>query len=371
MEDIKTIKKMEKKLSILEDAIESSINGIVITNLKGEINYVNPSFLDMFEYNNEEEVLGMKAVDLFVSDKVKKFSDVEAIIDSKRGETEEFKVLQKDDSEFYVEVSSDNIKDKNGNLIGRMASFIDISERKLLQDRLQHSQKLETIGQIMTGIAHQMNTPLAVILTRLQIMEDELHKIQSDYLIEQITTVNSNIEKISEIIKRLLGFSRTIDPDKIEVNLNDLLKEVMSFIVIHAQKLHIKLKTDLEKNIPNLFVIKNKMEQVFLNIIMNAFDAMPDGGELFISTDIIVRHRKEYLQVIFSDNGVGMTQEAKNNIFNPFFTTKPSGKGTGLGMYISKEIIEEHNGIIKVESEIDKGTKLMILIPSKKEKNVL
>ena len=360
------IKKLERRLSILEEAIESSINGIIITDMKGEITYVNPSFLEMFEYENEEEVLGSKAADLFVTDEVQRFSDVEIIIDSTKGETEEFKVFHKDESEFYVEVSSDNIKDKNGNIIGRMASFVDISERKLLENRLQHSQKLEVIGQIMTGIAHQMNTPLAVILTRLKILEEELITINNKYLIEQIESVNSNIEKISEIIKKLLGFSRSIDPDKEGININDILTDIMSFVITHAQKLNIKIQTDFEKNIPDLYVIKNKMEQVFLNIVMNAFDAMTDGGKLTISTDVITLHRKKYLQIMFIDTGTGMSDEAQKNIFNPFFTTKPSGKGTGLGMYISKEIIEEINGTIQVNSIENKGTELIILIPSKK-----
>jgi PAS domain S-box-containing protein len=359
------IKKLERQLSVLEEAIESSINGIVITNLKGEITYVNPSFLEMFEYNTEAEVMGMKAAELFVTEAVQKFDDVEAIIDSKKRETEEFKVFHKDDSEFYVEVSSDNIKDKSNNIIGRMASFVDISERKLLEDRLQHSQKLETIGQIMTGIAHQMNTPLAVILTRLKIVEDELNKINSDYLIEQVKTVESNVEKISDIIKKLLGFSRTVDPDKEEVNVNEVLNEIMAFVLTHAQKLHIKILTDFEKSIPDLMMIKNKIEQVFLNIIMNAFDAMPDGGQLSIITDVVTIHRKEFLKISFKDTGTGMSEGAQSSIFNPFFTTKPSGKGTGLGMYISKEILEEVNGKIQVTSEINKGTEISILIPGK------
>lgn len=364
MQDMNIIKKMEQKINILEDAIESSINGIIITDLKGEITYVNPSFLEMFEYDKKAEVIGMRAAELFVTEEVQKFSDVEAIIDSQNSETEEFKVFHKDESEFYVEVSSNNIKDKKGNFIGRMASFVDISEKKLLEDQLQHSQKLETIGQIMTGIAHQMNTPLAVILTRLRIIEDELGIINSDYLIDQIKTVETNVEKISEIIKKLLGFSRTIDPDKVEVNVNVVLEEIMVFVLTHAQKLNIKIIRDFEKSIPDLMMIKNKIEQVFLNIIMNAFDAMPEGGELSICTDVVTIHGKEFLKINFKDTGTGMSEVAEKSIFNPFFTTKPSGKGTGLGMYISKEIIEEVNGKIQVSSEINTGTVISILIPS-------
>ncbi|MEA1972059.1 MAG: ATP-binding protein [Candidatus Cloacimonadota bacterium] len=358
---------IENKLSVLEDAIDSSVNGVIITNKNDEINYVNQTFLDMFEYDNENQVIGTKATDFFVSRKIRKLSYVEELISENEGETEEFLVQKKDNTEFYVEVSSSKVTNKKNEKVGQMASFVNIDKRKQMEEKLQHSQKLETIGQIMTGIAHQMNTPLAVIMTRLQILEDEFSKTKNEYLITQLDAVNSNVDRISEIIKKLLGFSRATDPDKKEISINVILNEVMFFISTHAKKNHVEVITNFTKNLPHVNALKNKMEQVFLNIIMNAFDAMPDGGKLSIESKL--GKQKRTIEIIISDTGTGMSENAITNIFNPFFTTKPSGKGTGLGMYISNEVVKEHNGKILVESKLKKGAKFIISLPIKSKGN--
>jgi two-component system cell cycle sensor histidine kinase/response regulator CckA len=242
-------------------------------------------------------------------------------------------------------------------------TVIDITKRKQFEERLQQTQKIETLTQLSASIAHQLNTPLAVISTRLQMLEDDFKQMHQLKHAKKIHKIYSSAEKMSNIIRTILNYSRRFEGHRQRSAVNDLILEIVNFIEINAKKRGIRIVKKLGNNLPYIIVERNKIEQVFLNIIMNAMEAMNAGGCLKVNSKSVEKNNDHFVEIRFIDDGCGMDEKTLSNLFEPFFTTKPAGKGTGLGMFISAEMIKEHNGRISARSKIEVGTEIKILIP--------
>jgi len=347
----KKLKESEKRYRGLFDTAQV---GIVTVSIEDHlISDCNKSFLNMMKIDDETLLIGKPMVSLYKDPSDYKI--YERIISSK-GAINRFEacIIRSTDEIAWFEGSS--WINKNDNLIETV--FIDITERKIIEDRLRQTQKMETVGQIAAGIAHEINTPLAVISTRLQILLDEIESMNNPSAVAQIENINKNIYRMSGIIERLLGFSRPQEM-KTPVNINTLLEDVLFFVTTKAKKINIEMILNFAQQIPDISVYKNRIEQVFLNIIMNSFDAMSNGGSLQITSKKI----KDKLHIIFKDSGNGMSSDSLKKIFEPFYTTKPIGKGTGLGMYISYGIVNEHDGDLIVRSKPKEGTTITVVLP--------
>jgi PAS domain S-box-containing protein len=167
-------KQAEKELSIVHDALDSAPGGVVVADLDGRITYVNPAFLRMFEYGDRAEVLGKTAADLFATAEIQGFADVKTVTDETRGETEEFVAQRKDGTAFPVEVSSSNVTDIKGKIVGRMAFFIDITERKEMEKQLVRHERLAILAQLTGGVAHELRNPVALILGATELLVESL-----------------------------------------------------------------------------------------------------------------------------------------------------------------------------------------------------
>ncbi len=346
----------EKKYRTL---FENAQVGIIRFNFDdGNITDVNQRFVDILGLEDRAELIDTNFFDLVLSDiNINKLiSELKKV---KFLNHYELRILRANGVKGWLEGSS-WYRDENG-IVENI--FIDITEKKLIEEKLHQTQKMETVGQIAAGIAHEINTPLAVVSTRLEILKEDLENFNNPDSIKQIENINKNIYRISGIIEKLLGFSRISESEKSSSQVNNILNDVLFFVNTKAKKLGITIELDYCKDLPEMLLYKNKLEQVFLNIIMNSFDAMPDGGKLYISTKYVDLSDQNLIQIIFRDNGTGMTKETLNKIFEPFFTTKPSGSGTGLGMYVSYGLIKEHNGNMIVESIENKGSEVSILLP--------
>lgn len=243
----------------------------------------------------------------------------------------------------------------SGDEIQHLAEYFDLmamtlkkrmEDLKTIQERMVQSQKLESLGQLAAGVAHELNTPLGIVLGYAQLMLQDFTP-DSEYH-EFLKIQEKHLRTCKKIVSDLLRFSRTTETDKKTVDLNDVLEQVIA-VVEHTFGLEkISLKREFATDLPPIFGDQEKLQQIFLNLLNNAHDAIGSAGRVTVTT----RHDSEKREVVVSvtDTGSGIPPEVLPRIFDPFFTTKPVGKGTGLGLSVTFGIVEDHGGHIEVKS---------------------
>jgi two-component system NtrC family sensor kinase len=226
------------------------------------------------------------------------------------------------------------------------------------QTQLIQTEKLTSLGKLAAGIAHEINNPLTSILINSHLLAEKLEGRED--LAENLRLVIDETTRCGGIVRGLLEFSRQTPPEKRLTDINKLVEDVMVLVRSNVLAGNVKAVQHLGTDLPNVMIDANKMKQVFTNIILNAIDAMPEGGCLDISTRL--DRERGFMEIEFRDTGVGMSKDAMDKMFDPFFTTK-GVKGTGLGLSISYGIVEQHRGRIGVESEPGKGTSVVVKLP--------
>jgi len=256
---------------------------------------------------------------------------------------------------FNINVSK--FKDPSG---GFVVIFEDITEKKKMGEQLLQASKLSSLGKLTAGISHEIGNPLASISSLVQEIRSLRMRSEADveFTEESLHTINSHIERIAKIVRSLGDFARISTKEKTASNIAEILDRTINLARYDKRFMNIQLVPHIE-DIPHLRVNPDQMQQVFLNLMLNAIDAMPHGGRLVIS----IKRRGDSVEVIFSDTGIGIDETIIDRVFDPFFTTKPLGRGTGLGLSICYGIIREHNGTISVESKKGEGTTFTIRLP--------
>ncbi len=254
------------------------------------------------------------------------------------------------------DVAKTPLLDNHLNPYGTIIVFEDITDKIRLQQQLVTSEKLASIGLLSAGVAHEINTPLTGISSYVQMLQK---KMSDQHFAQILEKIEAQTDRVSRIIKNLLSFSRhPADLAFHRVDLGGSLKEILSLIDYKLKTMNIVLELDLAPVAP-VWAQGERLQQVFINIILNALDAMPEGGKLRIA----LNENPSEAVVRITDTGTGIEEKHVARIFDPFFTTKGVGKGTGLGLSISYAIIKEHQGRIEVESEAGKGTTFSIILP--------
>ncbi len=244
-------------------------------------------------------------------------------------------------------------------------------EREDAIAQTEHASKLASIGRLASGVAHEINNPLAIINENAGLMKDLLEtgdlQQNKEKFLALINSIFDSVNRSRTITHRLLGFARRMEVSHEVIDLNDAVKEVLGFLEKEIIFRKIRLEVNLAENLPEIISDKGQLQQVFLNIVNNALDALGDikEGLIVISTEAM---RKGKVRVSISDNGPGIPRDKLKHIFEPFYTTKEKGEGTGLGLFISYGIVRRLGGSILVESEINKGTTFIIEIPIKFER---
>jgi two-component system, NtrC family, sensor kinase len=256
-----------------------------------------------------------------------------------------------------VNFSATSLVDKEGTTRGTLIIIDNITDRIRLEDQLVQNEKLTSIGLLAAGVAHEMNTPLAVISSYSQMLRKEITPEDQRYkLLEKIT---KQTFRASEIVNNLLNFSRTNATEFGDVDVHQIINETLSLLDHQFKSLRIQVQRDLRVESPITFGNAGRLQQVFLNLFLNARDAMAEGGELRIRTDAV----DSKIEIVVEDTGAGITRENIKKIYDPFFTTKAAGKGTGLGLSVSYGIVQEHGGNISVESRPGSGTSFKLEFP--------
>jgi|GEM_PF-78175 len=241
--------------------------------------------------------------------------------------------------------------------IGRLILFQDVTERSELERRLVQTDKLTSIGVLAAGVAHEVNTPLAVISSYSQMLAKQLADDEKKAGI--LDKIAKQTFRASEIVNSLLSFSRTATTNFQSTDINKVIEETLNLIGPQTEKARVSVQPKLASPLPSIRGNSGKLQQVFLNLFLNARDAMPEGGTLSVETSF----NDQTVKVLVSDTGSGIPPEVMSRIFDPFYTTKVPGKGTGLGLSISYGIIREHGGIIEVGSRLGEGSTFTIEIP--------
>ncbi|MFQ5875326.1 MAG: GAF domain-containing protein, partial [Dehalococcoidia bacterium] len=230
------------------------------------------------------------------------------------------------------------------------------------QARLFQSAKLSAIGELAAGVAHEINNPLTTIIGDAQLLLREMKPGQPGY--ESATAIERAGWRASKVVRNLLSFSRREEYDFAPTDINDTIESALSLIAYQIERANIRIDKELPSDLPLVLASAHHLEEVWINLLLNARDAIPKGqeGEIHIASRLDEQNRS--VQVLVSDNGCGIPPEHLGKIFEPFFTTKDPGKGTGLGLYISYNIIEQHHGSIQVESEVGEGTTFTVTLPT-------
>jgi signal transduction histidine kinase len=257
-----------------------------------------------------------------------------------------------------VNLSTGPLVGKGDEVIGRLLIIHDLTERVNLEDQLMQAEKLSSIGLLAAGVAHEVNTPLAVITSNAQMLVRQMDP--DDPRTRTLEKIIAQAFRASEIANNLLKFSRIGTSEYSDLDVNRVISESLSLVEPMLKAARVTVNSQLKDSLPAVYGNSGKLQQVFMNLIMNARDAMPRGGELTIATEA----ENSTVHVEVSDNGVGIPADHLNKIFDPFFTTKATSRGTGLGLAVTYGIIREHSGSIQVDSVVGRGTTFRLEFPA-------
>lgn len=359
--DISEEKRKETELVRFFNVAENSVNPIEITDLNGKIIYVNRAFEIASGYS-KEELLG-KNPRIFGSGKLPSsfWDKMWATISSGKVWVGEVENRKKNGEPFYTQLLISPIIEKDGKVSGYFAIHRDLTEKRTLERQLIHTQKMESIGTLAAGIAHEVGNPLASISALVQVAQ---RSSKDPFVNEKLSLVKSQITRISKIIRDLVDFSRPSNYELELTDVNKVINEAVEITKVGTKAKDIIFETNLSDSVPMLPLIADQIQQVFLNILLNAVDAISEKKEKHNEKILVTSEAdSDWLTITFSDTGPGIKEENLNKIFEPFFTTKKEGKGTGLGLWVSYGIVKSFQGDIKVKSKLNEGTTFIIKLP--------
>jgi PAS domain S-box-containing protein len=369
----KVEEELTETLSLLTATLESTADGMLVVDKRGKIAIYNQKFAQMWDI--PEAILASGNYDQAAEFSSSQLNNPTGFLKKvkelyKHPGTVSFDTLTLKDGRVFERYSQPQ---KIGqSIVGRVWSFRDITEQKKAEEALRntelmllHAHKMEAIGRLATGVGHEINNPLAVINERAGLMNDLLALSDDNWkdreiFLAQIKGILESVDRCRKITHRLLGLKKRTDVIYKAMNLNSVVKEVLEFMEKESTDKNIRVELNLDEGLPEIVSDIGQLQQVLLNIINNAFEAMENNGQITVSTSIKDKHT---LQVSVKDTGEGISDEIIKHIFEPFFTTKSSEKGTGLGLSISYGIMQKLGGNILVDSEVNKGSTFIIHVP--------
>lgn len=359
--DITELKKRELDYLRFSNVIQHTVNPIQITDASGKMVYVNPAFEKASGYS-KEELIGKNPRILNSGRHSKEFwKSVWEYIMARKVWVGEIENKRKDGTPFHTELVISPIVDGKSNIVGFLGAHRDITEQKILEQQLVRSQKMESIGTLAAGIAHEVGNPLTSISSLVQVIQ---RTTADDFAKEKLELIKNQINRIARIIRDLVDFSRPSAYVVKPTDVNKLVREALNIVQYGKKVKDISFSLELTETIPTLVVVPDQLSQVFINIFMNAVDALEGKpGSIAIQSHL----RNEHVEVIVRDSGKGIAPRDREKIFEPFFTTKAVGQGTGLGLWVSYGIVQSFGGDIQVESEPGRGSTFRIKIPLKGE----
>jgi len=345
---------IEKLKDFSENILESTNVGLVALDWEDHIESWNPAMARLYGVERQQ-VLGQRLEAVFPEDLARELNARKD--DLRLSSLYKFYLHRPDGRRVVTNVNIAPLVSKQDDRIGRLLIFDDVTERVELENQLMQNEKLTSIGLLAAGVAHEINTPLAVISNNAQMLARQLEAGDpSSKLVEKIV---KQTFRASEIVNNLLSFSRTGATAFAQVDVNRLIQETLALMAPQLRSGWITVATELAPRLAPIHGNAGKLQQVLLNLFLNAKEAMPQGGTLRIRT----AQDNARVQVEVTDTGIGIPRENLHKIYDPFFTTKTTGRGTGLGLAVSYGIIQEHSGRIQVSSSPGQGTSFLLEFP--------
>ena len=346
---------IERLKDFSENIVESLNVGVLAVDLEGRIEFWNTQIEHLLGVTRAEAV-GQRVEEVLP---VTLAAEIAARVDEERvSSLYKFHLRNREGRGLVVNVSIAPLVGKSNECVGRLILVDDVTQRMHMEQQMVQNEKLTSLGLLAAGVAHEVNTPLAVISNYIQMLGKQLPEDDPrHHLIEKIV---KQTFRASEIVNNLLNFSRTGATEFQEVDLNVVIEETLSLVSHQFRTAHVQVIRTLEGKLPPVLGSSNRLQQVFLNLFMNARDAMPAGGMLEVRSGT----NNGSVEVEVTDNGLGIQREQLSRIFDPFFTTKSTARGTGLGLSVSYGIIQEHAGKIEVRSTPGKGTSFRLEFPA-------
>jgi PAS domain S-box-containing protein len=351
-----------------------NIAGVIIMAIteKGIVSLINRKGCQVLGYS-EDEILGKNWYDLCVpeADREERKRVFQQVMAGEREEAEDYEntIVNKQGEERIIAWHNTTLRDENGNIIGTLSSGEDVTVRKQTEEELIQSEKMASLGQLAASVVHEVNNPLAGIMVYIKLFQKKYRdqKLQDEKTEEQLSKMESELDRTTRIIRNLLAFARQSEPSMSPVEINKVIDAALPLVENQINLENIVLEKNLDAELPLVQADFDKIQQVLINILLNATQAMPEGGELTITTSTVPAVRlgdsyKNAVRIDIKDTGVGIAKENLKKLFTPFFTTKEKGVGVGLGLSVVHGIIGKHKGRIDVESSPGEGTTFTIYL---------
>ncbi len=382
VQDISERKLAEQTLKISEEKYRTMLNaspdGILLIDLKGFITEVSEIGLELFGTNTRDDLVGKDFHQFVPSEEKNTIKEIfEKAMNEGLAQNIGIKLRKKNQSVFDAEISSTLIQGPDGAPLSFMIIIRDISQRKKVEAKQVHADRMANLGEMASGIAHEINQPLNIIsmvMDKILFETVKTDTIDIEFLKNKSDKIFDNITRIRNIIDHVRAFSRSDDDYVLTAfDINSSIENATSMIMEQFKHLGIKMNFRLDKNIPQLVGNTYKFEQVIVNLLANAKDAVIEKkskqekyGEMIV--EIKTYQENQFLIVEIADNGIGIENDDIHNIILPFYTTKDEGKGTGLGLSICYQIITEMNGTIDITSDKVNGTKIKLILAIQRKK---
>jgi len=368
-------KRMEREVKeahdFLNKVIQSSPNSIMASDMKGNIIIWNRAAEETLGYKTEETIGRMNIRNVYpegVAAEIMEMMRSPEYGGVGRLRSHPMVYVRRDGNIVEGDLSAAIIYDANGKATASVGTFVDLKERldmerklRQTQEQLLQSEKLAAMGRLTSQIAHELNNPLYGIMNTLELMKTEIAPESKRRKILEMAL--SETMRLTEMLRKMLSFSKPDEEEKQPTDINTILDEILLLHEKQLQEHSIRISSNFDKGLGEVHASKNQLRQVFLNMISNARDAMPDGGTLTVRT----RAEGDNVRIEVSDTGIGIKGENIDKIFDSFFTTKDNIKDVGLGLSVCYGFIKDHGGDIKVESELGSGTTFTIILPIMKE----